>query len=237
MSEPAEPDADETTASEESTLDGESATHRDESVGGRRTVLKVAALLGGALAPTNVVVGQDDDGADDDDDDDDGPDDDDGDDGPGGDDGDDDGPNDDNDDDDDDDLDVCEQPGLVTVRGGESVESTVECLRAAIESSDLTLLTTVDHAANAEVAGRDLPPTVLLLFGNPAVGTPLMQERRSVGIDLPQKLLVREDDGVVRVTYNDPRYLAARHDIDDQDDRLRSIRSTLDAIAAECRDG
>lgn len=137
---------------------------------------------------------------------------------------------DDRDDDDDDD-------GLITVPGGDTVASTVACLESAIGNSNLRLITTVDHAANAASAGLDLPPTTLLIFGNPTVGTPLMQASRTVGIDLPQKLLVWEDEtGAVQVTYNDPRYLADRHDVEGQDDRLRGIESALSGLATSCRD-
>jgi uncharacterized protein (DUF302 family) len=121
--------------------------------------------------------------------------------------------------------------GLVTVSADESVEATVDRISGDIEDSPLTLLTTVDHASNAASADEDLPPTTLLIFGNPSVGTPLMRSARSVAIDLPQKMLVWEDDGETRVTYNDPEYLAQRHGIDGQSERLAQISSILDQLA------
>jgi len=94
------------------------------------------------------------------------------------------------------------------------------------------VVTTVDHAANAETADLDRPTTTLVLFGNPAVGTQLMQSSRSVAIDLPQKLLIWEaKDGTVNVTYNDPQWLADRHGIEDQDELLENISSLLRGIA------
>ena len=121
--------------------------------------------------------------------------------------------------------------GLVTRTTDESVSTAVDRITADIEASELTLVTTVDHAANAASAGLELPPTTLLVFGNPNVGTPLMQASRSAAIDLPQKLLVWDDDGQTKVTYNDPEYLAQRHGIDGQDERLAQIRSVLDGLA------
>jgi len=121
--------------------------------------------------------------------------------------------------------------GLVTVSVEGGVDETVERIRDDIEASPLSVLATVDHAANAASVDRDLPPTTLLLFGNPDVGTPLMREARSVGIDLPQKLLVWVDDGQVKVSYNDPRYLARRHGIEGQDDRLEQINTVLERLA------
>ena len=131
-------------------------------------------------------------------------------------------------------TDTTTQPaddGLVTVASEESFDATVERITADIEESPLNLVTTIDHAANAASADLDLPPTTLLVFGNPAVGTPLMQASRTVAIDLPQKMLVWEADEGTRVAYNDPAYLAERHEIDNQSDRLEQIRSVLDSLA------
>jgi len=121
--------------------------------------------------------------------------------------------------------------GLVSVSTEDSVEATVDRITGDIEASPLTLMTTVDHAENAASVDMELPPTTLLIFGNPEVGTPLIQERRSVAIDLPQKLLVWDNNGETTVTYNDPEYLADRHGITEQDDRLEEIRSVLDGLA------
>ncbi|ELZ29731.1 hypothetical protein C475_02251 [Halosimplex carlsbadense 2-9-1] len=90
-----------------------------------------------------------------------------------------------------------------------------------------------DHKANATTVDRDLPPTTVLVFGNPDLGTPLMQAGRSIAIDLPMKLLVtEEDDGTVTVTYNDPAYLVDRHDIDGKDDWVETASDALSSLAA-----
>jgi uncharacterized protein (DUF302 family) len=121
--------------------------------------------------------------------------------------------------------------GLVTIDREESFETVVEQITTTIENNKkLTLVTVFDHAKNAESVGLDLCPTTLILFGNPLLGTPLMQREQTIGIDLPQKILVWEDDGV-HVTYNDPQYLAARHGIDDADDILTKIATALERIA------
>ncbi|SEO87695.1 Uncharacterized conserved protein, DUF302 family [Halogranum amylolyticum] len=125
----------------------------------------------------------------------------------------------------------ADEDGLVTVRSDRDFETTLETIRARIESSPLTLIDTVDHAANAESVGRELPPTMLFVFGNPNVGTQLMQERRTVGIDLPQKLLVWCEDGDVNVTYNDPQYLADRHGIEGNEELLETISNALSTLA------
>lgn len=130
------------------------------------------------------------------------------------------------------------EDGLVTVEGGDSVEGSVACIERAIERAGLLHVATIDHAENAASVGEQLRPTTLLLFGNPAAGTPLMQESQSIGIDLPQKLLVWEDaDGEVNVTYNDPAFLAARHGIEEQDDRIETIGVALATLAESARNG
>ena len=86
----------------------------------------------------------------------------------------------------------------------------------------------VDHAANAETVDRSLRPTRLLVFGNPDLGTPLMEASPTTAIDLPQKMLVWADStGQVRLAYNDPQYLAERHGISGRDDALRTIGGAL----------
>ena len=90
----------------------------------------------------------------------------------------------------------------------------------------MTLLATVDHAANAASVDRELPPT-LFIFGTPDVGTSLMRAVRGVAVDLPQKLLVRADGSAVRVNYDDPTYLADGRGIDGQDDRLEVVDDLL----------
>ncbi len=125
-----------------------------------------------------------------------------------------------------------DENGLVTVESDRSFDETVERIEGDIENTDaLTLVTTVDHSDNAESAGLDLPPTVLFIFGNPELGTPLMQASRTVAIDLPQKLLVWQDGETVNVTYNDPQYIANRHGIRNQEQRLDTIGRTLRALA------
>jgi len=73
----------------------------------------------------------------------------------------------------------------------------------------------------------------VLVFGNPDIGTPLMQDDRTVAIDMPQKLLLAEhDDGTVTVSYNDPDYLAQRHGIAPDHDTLETIAGALSSLAA-----
>jgi uncharacterized protein (DUF302 family) len=127
---------------------------------------------------------------------------------------------------------VARHPGLVTVGSSDGVDETFARLVAAIEASPATVAFTVDHAANAASVGRDLRPTRLVVFGNPNLGTPLMQAAASTGIDLPLKMLVWEDAaGNAQITYTDMRFLVKRHRIHQQRDLVGSIGAALSRFA------
>lgn len=122
--------------------------------------------------------------------------------------------------------------GLTTVKSDFSVDETVENLKDEIDARPLNLVADIDHAANAAGIGEELRPTRLLLFGNPAVGTPLMQSKQTIAIDLPQKYLVWEDEcGTVRIGYNAPNYLKKRHKIRDRNENFDNIANVLNVIA------
>ena len=104
--------------------------------------------------------------------------------------------------------------GLVEILSNHSVEDTVLKLKNILESKGVTLFALVDHSGEAQNVGMSMPPTKLLIFGNPKAGTPLMLSAPSIAIDLPLKILVWEDgEGKVWISYNDPEYLATRHDL------------------------
>src|ERR1700689_4912911 len=102
--------------------------------------------------------------------------------------------------------------GLTSIASAHSVAETIERLVAAITPLGMNVFARIDHAAGAASIGMPLRPTLLLLFGTPKGGTPLMQDKQTAGIDLPLKALAWEDaDGKVWLSYNDPAWLAARH--------------------------
>lgn len=104
--------------------------------------------------------------------------------------------------------------GLVIKESAHSVEETERRFVSILEEKGLNVFATVDHAQNAAGADLSLRPTRVVIFGNPRLGTPLMQCAQSLAIDLPQKMLIWEDeDGQVSVAYNDPRYLGGRHQL------------------------
>lgn len=125
-----------------------------------------------------------------------------------------------------------EATGLVTIESAYSVEETMNNLEAAIDEQGLIVVARIDHAANAEGADLELRPTQLLVFGNPELGTQLMQAEQAVGIDLPQKFLAWEaEDGTVYLGWNDPSLLAERHGLEDQDEVLEQVSMALETLA------
>jgi len=102
--------------------------------------------------------------------------------------------------------------GIVTSQSRFSFAETVEKLEALLKEKGIKLFTIVDHSGAAASAGLTMPPTKVLLFGNPKGGTPLMLAAPSTAIDLPLKILVAEDaQGKVWLSWNDPAYLQQRH--------------------------
>lgn len=104
--------------------------------------------------------------------------------------------------------------GIVSMKSPYGAKETMDRLEGIVKQRGFTVFARVDHAAGAAVVGKTLRPTEVLIFGNPQGGTPFMECAQSVGIDLPQKALVWEDSSAqVWLGYNDPAYLAKRHDV------------------------
>ncbi len=123
--------------------------------------------------------------------------------------------------------------GRITRQSAFPVGETLDRLQAALEPAGITVVARIDHAAAARRAGLELPPTELLIFGNPALGTPLMQSARTAGLDLPLKVLAWEDaEGTVWVTYADPAALAQRHGITDRAEIIGRMTAALDRFTA-----
>jgi uncharacterized protein (DUF302 family) len=102
--------------------------------------------------------------------------------------------------------------GLVTMKSAHSVDETVARIRAILAAKQIREFALIDHSGEAEKVGLAMPKTQVVIFGNPKGGTPLMLAAPSVAIDLPLKLLVREDDaGQVWVSYWSAQALLSRH--------------------------
>jgi uncharacterized protein (DUF302 family) len=122
--------------------------------------------------------------------------------------------------------------GMISIKSAHTVAVTADRLVKILGSKGMTVFKRIDHAAGAQKVGKTLRPTELVIFGNPKVGTPLMLCSQSVAIDLPQKALIWQDEaGQVWISYNDPQYLALRHNIQGCDKVLKKVAGALGNFA------
>ena len=125
--------------------------------------------------------------------------------------------------------------GLITMRSGFGPKETMSRLEEQVRAKGMTVFAHVDHAAGAEAVGMTLRPTDLLIFGAAKGGTPLMQAQQEVGIDLPLKALVWQDEaGTTFLSYNDPAYITRRHGLGEAGKpAVEAMSAALKAIATK----
>ena len=122
--------------------------------------------------------------------------------------------------------------GMISIKSAHTVAVTADRLEKILASKGMTVFKRIDHAAGAQKVGKTLRPTELVIFGNPKVGTPLMLCSQSIAIDLPQKALIWQDEvGQVWFSYNDPQYLALRHNTQGCDAVLKKVGMALGNFA------
>ena len=124
--------------------------------------------------------------------------------------------------------------GVITLVSQNNFSTTYNNLRnSIIDNTNLSLVFELNHQENAQNAGLSLRPTSVIVFGNPNLGTPLMQDSQTTALDLPQKFLVWEDEnGEVKVSYNNPNFLKSRHLISNsQNSTLEDITNALNNLA------
>ncbi|MBO1254705.1 DUF302 domain-containing protein [Alteromonas sp. 5E99-2] len=126
----------------------------------------------------------------------------------------------------------AEPEGMVSVPSIHSVSGTADKLESALINKGMTVFARINHAEGAKNVGVALRPTELVLFGNPKVGSPVMACAQSAAIDLPQKMLIWEDEsGGVWLSYNDITYVQSRHDIKGCEAVLKKIAGALNNFA------
>jgi len=129
-------------------------------------------------------------------------------------------------------LSVSAESGLIHLKSSHNVKNTADRLEMVLKEKGMTVFLRINHSEGAQEVGEKLRPTQLVIFGNPKVGTPLMQCSQTVAIDLPQKALMWQDEGgQVWLTYNDPQYLAMRHEIDGCKAVLDKVQNALKNFA------
>ena len=119
----------------------------------------------------------------------------------------------------------------MTIQSNSGPQETMDRLEAEIKAHGMTVFARISHAKLARQVGLELRPTELILFGNPRSSTPFMQGRQTIGIDLPLKALVWQDAaGKTWLSYNEPSWLARRHEIAEAESAIATMGLALNDL-------
>ncbi len=121
-----------------------------------------------------------------------------------------------------------------------SFEQTVKNIKKIVKKKDLSVFAIINHKGNAKMVGMKLRPAKMIVFGNPKLGTSLMQQDMRIGLDLPLRILVyKDEEGKVLMAYRDGSWLADKHVID-APKKVKRINKGMDKIttkAGQCKKG
>lgn len=121
--------------------------------------------------------------------------------------------------------------GLVKKSSPYGVGETMDRFESVLESKGMPFTLRLNHAQSARDADIEMRDTEVMIFGNPKLGSHLMTDSQTAGIDLPMKALVWEDaDGKVWLGYNDPMYIADRHGVEGRAEVLKKMSGALDKL-------
>ena len=127
---------------------------------------------------------------------------------------------------------VSSAQALVSVKSAHDVKTTADRLEKVLKEKGMTIFARVDHAAGAKKVDQELRPTELVIFGNPKVGTLLMQCEQAMGLDLPLKALIWEDkEGQSWFSYDSPEFLKTKHDVKGCDPVFEKVKGALGNFA------
>jgi uncharacterized protein (DUF302 family) len=127
---------------------------------------------------------------------------------------------------------ACATNSTISIESQYSAKETADRFVSIINNKGLTLFARIDHQKNAAQVNLKIRATEVIIFGNPKIGTPLMQCSQEVAIDLPQKVLIRKGaNNKTWITYNNPEYIKNRHNIEGCDQVINEISKALDALS------
>lgn len=127
---------------------------------------------------------------------------------------------------------VLAAQGVVTVESQYSLEETAARFETVLKSKGMRVFNRIDHQGNAKSVDLTMKPAIVFIFGNPKIGTKLMNCSDTAALDLPQKMLIREDaQQMVALLYNKPLYLKNRHHMKGCDELLDTVSQALEGIA------
>ena len=117
---------------------------------------------------------------------------------------------------------------MTNIKSSHDVTTTADRLEKVLKEKGMTIFARIDHAAGAKKVDKELRPTELVIFGNPKIGTLLMQCEQSVGLDLPMKALIWQDgSGQVWFSYDEPEVMKQKHAVEGCDPVFEKIKGAL----------
>ena len=123
--------------------------------------------------------------------------------------------------------------GLIRVSSEDAFDTVLKRAKAAIEKRNIRIFAIIDHRKNAEEAGMDMDNATLIIFGSPEAGTKLMQDKLSIAIDLPLRLLISREDDKTMLRYYNPLHMAKEHKLNRNLDVINKVSGLLNAIVME----
>lgn len=130
-------------------------------------------------------------------------------------------------------INIANGQELIVKISDNNQKETIRKLKSEMKSKDLNVVQHVKHSEAAKKANLNLSPTDVIIFGNPEVGTKLMQADPKVAIELPLKILIWEENGITHVAYQDPNRLMQSYQLTNQRDVLTKMRQVLEDITNE----
>jgi uncharacterized protein (DUF302 family) len=110
------------------------------------------------------------------------------------------------------------------------VAETADKLVAAVENAGAKVFARVDHAAGAESIGEEMAPMVMVMFGNPKLGTPILKAAPRAGLDLPIRVLIWDEGGTTNIGYPEPAELKARYDVSGANQAFEAMAGALQKL-------
>ena len=121
---------------------------------------------------------------------------------------------------------------LIKIKSKYSFDETVNNILNSLKSKNIAVFATIDHQKNAENVNIKMEPEKLILFGSPAVGTPLMNENPDIGIELPSKLLIYKKNEITHIVYRNPEMLKNDYGIDKSKDYIMKLKTLIESIVS-----
>lgn len=128
---------------------------------------------------------------------------------------------------------AADDDDLMTWTSPLTVSQTRERLVQAIGDAGATIFATVDHADGAEAVGMELEPNVLVIFGNPKLGTPIIKANPLAGLDLPIRILIYSRNGQTHLATLSPDELEDRYDIEGLDKSFTTMTDVLNNLVGQ----